>query len=337
MAQRHMHEFGTTREQLAQIALNGRANAALNPNAIYRDPMTLEDYLDVRMVSTPLCLYDCDVPADGSTAVIVSRADSAARPAQAAGAHRGHGLGAARPPVVGPVRRPHDHGAARRLDDDVGPHRAHPRRRRHAPRSTTASASSRSAGSRPSGSAAHGEGGPWLAEGRPTARHDVAAAQHPWRPAVGRAPARLRLPARGLRAALGRGRRAPGRHAPRWPSPPPVAGLSPPASCSAGTEPRDLRGGAGREVEVEGGRRRPGTTFCTPISLRPMTMWSCWAWRMPSPQLGSMAKSSCAPRRAPPRRARGSRPVSPRREPAWWPSNRAAPSTSQRRRRGGSR
>ena len=78
MAQRHMHEFGTTREQLAQIALNGRANAARNPNAIYRDPMTLDDYLDVRMVSTPLCLYDCDVPADGSTAVIVSRADSAA-------------------------------------------------------------------------------------------------------------------------------------------------------------------------------------------------------------------------------------------------------------------
>ncbi|MGZ4717312.1 MAG: thiolase family protein [Acidimicrobiales bacterium] len=77
MAQRHMHEFGTTREQLAQIALNGRANAARNPNAIYRDPMTLDDYLNVRMVSTPLCLYDCDVPADGSTAVIVSRADSA--------------------------------------------------------------------------------------------------------------------------------------------------------------------------------------------------------------------------------------------------------------------
>ena len=77
MAQRHFHEFGTTREQLAQIALNGRKNAARNPNAIYTDPMTLQDYLDVRMVSTPLCLYDCDVPADGSTAVIISRADRA--------------------------------------------------------------------------------------------------------------------------------------------------------------------------------------------------------------------------------------------------------------------
>ncbi len=76
MAQRHFHEFGTTREQLGQIALTERANAALNPNAIYRDPMTMDDYLSVRMVSTPLGLYDCDVPADGSTAVIVSRADS---------------------------------------------------------------------------------------------------------------------------------------------------------------------------------------------------------------------------------------------------------------------
>ncbi len=76
-AMRHFHEYGTTREQLACIALTERENAALNPKAIYRDPLTLEDYLDSRMISTPLCLYDCDVPADGSTAVIVSRADSA--------------------------------------------------------------------------------------------------------------------------------------------------------------------------------------------------------------------------------------------------------------------
>jgi acetyl-CoA acetyltransferase len=77
MAQRHFYEFGTTREQLAQIALNGRKNAALNPKAIYRDPMTMDDYLNVRMVSEPLCLYDCDVPADGSTVVIVSAAETA--------------------------------------------------------------------------------------------------------------------------------------------------------------------------------------------------------------------------------------------------------------------
>jgi acetyl-CoA acetyltransferase len=77
MANLHFHRYGTTREQLAWIALNARRNAEVNPNAIYRTPMTLEDYLGVRMISEPLCLYDCDVPADGSTAVVVSRAEAA--------------------------------------------------------------------------------------------------------------------------------------------------------------------------------------------------------------------------------------------------------------------
>ena len=71
-ARRHMHEYGTTLEQLGAIAVNARANAAANPKAIYTDPMTIDDYLAVRMVSDPLCLYDCDVPCDGSTAVVVS-------------------------------------------------------------------------------------------------------------------------------------------------------------------------------------------------------------------------------------------------------------------------
>ena len=74
-AQRHFHEFGTTREQLGMIPINARRNAALNPKAIYRDPMTLEDYLGARMITTPFGLYDCDVPVDGSTALIVSRAE----------------------------------------------------------------------------------------------------------------------------------------------------------------------------------------------------------------------------------------------------------------------
>jgi acetyl-CoA acetyltransferase len=75
-AARHFHEFGTTREQLAQIALTGRRNAALNPHAIYTEPMTMADYFAARMVTTPFCLYDCDVPADGCTAVIVSSVDA---------------------------------------------------------------------------------------------------------------------------------------------------------------------------------------------------------------------------------------------------------------------
>ena len=76
-AQRHFHEFGTTREQLAWIALNARRNAAGNPKAVYRDPMSLEDYFAARMISTPFCLFDCDVPVDGATAVIVSRRELA--------------------------------------------------------------------------------------------------------------------------------------------------------------------------------------------------------------------------------------------------------------------
>ena len=76
-ARRHMHDYGTTRTQLGAIAVNGRTNAAANPKAIYTDPMTIDDYLAVRMVSDPLCLYDCDVPCDGSTAVVVSHRDHA--------------------------------------------------------------------------------------------------------------------------------------------------------------------------------------------------------------------------------------------------------------------
>jgi acetyl-CoA acetyltransferase len=78
VAQRRMHAFGLTREQMGQIALNGRRNAALNPKAVYTAPMTMDDYLAARMITTPLCLYDCDAPCDGSTAVIVSHRDTAA-------------------------------------------------------------------------------------------------------------------------------------------------------------------------------------------------------------------------------------------------------------------
>jgi acetyl-CoA acetyltransferase len=76
-AQRHMYEFGTTEEQMAQIALNGRRNAALNPKAVFRAPLTLDDYLSARMISSPFRLYDCDVPVDGSTAVVVSAVEHA--------------------------------------------------------------------------------------------------------------------------------------------------------------------------------------------------------------------------------------------------------------------
>jgi acetyl-CoA acetyltransferase len=76
-AQRHFHRYGTTRETLGWIAMNQRANAALNPTAIYRDPMTMDDYLGARTITTPFGLYDCDVPCDASIAVIVSAVDAA--------------------------------------------------------------------------------------------------------------------------------------------------------------------------------------------------------------------------------------------------------------------
>lgn len=76
-AQRHFHRYGTTKETLGWIALNQRANAALNPTAVYRDPMTMDDYLKARPITTPFGLYDCDVPCDGAIAVIVSAVDAA--------------------------------------------------------------------------------------------------------------------------------------------------------------------------------------------------------------------------------------------------------------------
>lgn len=76
-AQRHFALYGTTREQMGWIAVNARRNAALNPNAIYTDPMTIDDYLNARLISTPFGLFDCDVPCDGATAVIISRVERA--------------------------------------------------------------------------------------------------------------------------------------------------------------------------------------------------------------------------------------------------------------------
>jgi acetyl-CoA acetyltransferase/uncharacterized OB-fold protein len=76
-ANQYLHRYGASRELLGLIALNGRANAARNPAAIYRDPMTMDDYLSARPITSPFGLYDCDVPCDASIAVIVSDASVA--------------------------------------------------------------------------------------------------------------------------------------------------------------------------------------------------------------------------------------------------------------------
>jgi acetyl-CoA acetyltransferase len=71
-AMRHVRDYGLTREQLAQVALTDRANAALNPRALVRQPLTMDEYMSARMISTPLCLFDCDRYSDASTVLIVS-------------------------------------------------------------------------------------------------------------------------------------------------------------------------------------------------------------------------------------------------------------------------
>lgn len=75
-ATRHMARYGMTREHLAQVAVNAHRNAALNPRAIVKEPLSEEKYFAARMISTPFCLYDCDRFTDVSTVVIVSAGDA---------------------------------------------------------------------------------------------------------------------------------------------------------------------------------------------------------------------------------------------------------------------
>nr|WP_217171114.1 thiolase [Sphingobium chlorophenolicum] len=76
-ASRHMHLYGTTREQLAEVAVAARQWAQLNPEAAVRDPLCVEDVLKARMVSDPLTVRDCCLFNDGAAAVVMVRADRA--------------------------------------------------------------------------------------------------------------------------------------------------------------------------------------------------------------------------------------------------------------------
>lgn len=76
-ARRHMHEFGTTSEQLAEIAVAARYHASFNPSAMYRDPITIDDVMNSRMVADPLHKLDCCVVSDGGGAVIITTAERA--------------------------------------------------------------------------------------------------------------------------------------------------------------------------------------------------------------------------------------------------------------------
>lgn len=77
MARRHMELYGTTSEQLGEIAVSTRAHALLNENAIMRKPMTLADHQASRMITDPFRLLDCSLESDGGAAFIVTSVERA--------------------------------------------------------------------------------------------------------------------------------------------------------------------------------------------------------------------------------------------------------------------
>ena len=95
IAQRHMAEYGTTSEQLAEIAVAARAWAIKNPKAPYRTPLSVQDVLSSPMLSTPLHKLDCCLVTDGGGALIVTSAERAAdlpgKPVYVLGVGEGHG------------------------------------------------------------------------------------------------------------------------------------------------------------------------------------------------------------------------------------------------------
>jgi acetyl-CoA acetyltransferase len=72
-----MHEFGTTREQFAEIAIAFREHASKNPAAQIRKPLTVEEYFKARPIVSPFGLFDCSLRSDGAGAVIVTSAERA--------------------------------------------------------------------------------------------------------------------------------------------------------------------------------------------------------------------------------------------------------------------
>ncbi|MGD6744048.1 thiolase C-terminal domain-containing protein [Streptomyces sp. BH106] len=74
-ARRHMHEYGTTLEQLAQVAVQARANASRNPDAMFRDPITVDEVLDGPMIADPFTKLHCCIRSDGGAAVLLVAED----------------------------------------------------------------------------------------------------------------------------------------------------------------------------------------------------------------------------------------------------------------------
>ena len=90
-AQRHMHQYGTTAEQLASIAVQTREHAGRNPNAMYRDPITVDDVLGSKLVADPLHKLDCCVISDGGCCIILTTEERARELAAPSGVRAGRG------------------------------------------------------------------------------------------------------------------------------------------------------------------------------------------------------------------------------------------------------
>jgi len=77
LTQRHMHLYGTSREHLAEVAISERNNAIRRPTAIRKEPITLDDYFNARIINDPFCLFDYTMESDGAVAVITTSAERA--------------------------------------------------------------------------------------------------------------------------------------------------------------------------------------------------------------------------------------------------------------------
>jgi acetyl-CoA acetyltransferase len=104
VALRHMHEFGTTSEQYATVAVGARKHASLNPAATKRNPITMQDVLESREIVNPFHLLDCCLVSDGAGAFVITSSERASdlrqRPVSVLGFGEGHTLGALEAPSL---------------------------------------------------------------------------------------------------------------------------------------------------------------------------------------------------------------------------------------------
>jgi acetyl-CoA acetyltransferase len=87
---KYMCRYGATRRHMGALIVNNRNNASLNPRAYFRDsPLTIEEYMEARMIAEPMSILDCDIPVDGAVALVLTTAERARdlphRPAYVAG------------------------------------------------------------------------------------------------------------------------------------------------------------------------------------------------------------------------------------------------------------